>query len=122
MSVCSTTSQMSQMSINFRGEEKQLEESLDQVFRDLQSNLNQSHCSIRSILQSDEQDGDYSSVLDLCHDIDERILAMNTLFKELQVVLKQVSKPSDAEEKEIYKTTVERWKRLKAEQKNNERA
>lgn len=110
MSVSSCASMMSAMSVNFRGEEVELEKAVDSVFRDLQDNLNGTHCTMRSILQADEQDADYSDVLQMCLEIHTNIDAMNVLFKELQAVLKQVSKPQDDEEKEMYKAAMAAFK------------
>jgi hypothetical protein len=119
MSVSSTTSMMSSMSVSYKGEEVELSVAVDSVFKDLQTNLNNSHCDVRSILQCDEQDAEYKDILDLCFAVHTNIDAMSILFKDLQGVLKQVSKPQDSEEKEIYKNSMERYKRTKEEQKNN---
>ena len=106
-SVCSA---MSTMSVSFRGEEVELEKAVDKVFLDLQQNLNCSHSDMRSILMSDEQDAEYSTVVDLCLHIHNNIDGMVVLFKDLQSLLKQVSKPQDAEEKECYKAKMDKYK------------
>ena len=108
---------MSSMSVSMNGLEMELEPALDQVFMELQQNLNNSHCTVRSILQSEEQDCDYQAILDLCFEVHENIDGMAELFKNLNDVLKHVSKPDGDEEKALYKASMEKYKRVQAEAK-----
>lgn len=96
----SISSKMSMMSVSHRGDEVPLEEALDEIFRELQSNLNDTHCLMREIAMSEEQDNDFKEICKQCWDVESNIDGMHGLFKELKSVLKQVRGPIPAAEKQ----------------------
>ena len=96
----SLNSSMSNLSVSFRGNnEADLEQSLDIVFRELQENLNTTHCVVRSLAMSSEQDADYKEETKMSFQMNDCVDDMQTLFKELKTVVKQLvgKPPTDAD-------------------------
>lgn len=95
-----TSSVMSTMSVSVRGEEVILEKALDDVFQELQDNLNHMHCYVREICMGLDQDMDFKTEIEQTDNVNDNIELMSGLFKDLKSILKQISsKPQDDEEK-----------------------
>jgi len=119
----SQASQLSQMSVSYCGEEIDLESAITTCFRDIQTFLNDTECTLRTLAMLCDQDGDYKTCLEYNDHVEDSIDGMNDLFKELKSIMSQVSlKPQDAEEKEIYKKHKEERKAKKLEEKAQEKA
>ena len=101
MSVCS---QMSEMSISMHGEETNLVEAIDTVFRDLQQHLNSSQCNLRNLASCGERNDEFEVSHKYCVDIDDDISEMLNLFKDLKSIVLQIKlKPESPEEVEWLK-------------------
>lgn len=115
MSICSD---LSAMSISYRGNEVNLERQLDETIRGLQDHLNKLQSVFREIAMSSEQytgDGEDGEMLDLklsCRQVDvmkEHIVKMNNLFQDLMDMSDQlVYEPVSNDEKKYLKE----WKKL----------
>ena len=101
MSVCS---QMSEMSVSMHGDEVNLVEAIDTVFRDLQQHLNSSQCNLRNLAQCGERNDEFEVSHKYCCSIDDDLSEMLLLFKDLKSIVKQIKlKPESDEEKEWLK-------------------
>ena len=101
MSVCS---QMSEMSVLIGGEETNLVEAIDTVFRDLQQHLNSSQCNLRNLAQCGERSDEFEVSHKYCCSIDDDLSEMLLLFKDLKSIVKQIKlKPESPEEVEWLK-------------------
>lgn len=89
-SVCSN---MSDVSVTMDGQEYELEEAVDHIFQELQHYINQMHVEIRTITQWDLNDQDYDEVKPFFDNLCSHIKEGNSLFKDLQKVIKQVLPP-----------------------------
>jgi hypothetical protein len=99
------------MSVSFRGEECSLESALDLVFKELQSSLNNCHCDVRSFCMMEEQNESFKEICEKYAEVEDYILGMTNLFKELKAVCKQVRGPGvGPEQKLILKTITEKAK------------
>ena len=105
------------MSVSYFGEEKDLGEALDDVFKQLQSNLNDTHCKVRELAMCPEQDGDFYVMCDLVEDIEDYVGDMTGLMKELVKVVKQVrGNGKNVAEKAELKARAEKKKQRKMEE------
>ena len=101
MSVCS---QMSEMSISMHGDDVNLVEAVDTVFRDLQQHLNSSQCNLRNLAQCGERNDEFQVSHKYCCSIDDDLSEMLLLFKDLKSIVKQIKlKPESPEEVEWLK-------------------
>ena len=98
MSVASSSSSM--MSVSVFGEEMTLNNAMDQVFKEIQSRINNCHCSIREMSMMDDRNEPYIESLKIHCDVDEFITELGALFKELKSVSKQVLGKCPKEEKQ----------------------
>jgi hypothetical protein len=114
MSVCSNAT-----SIMLNGDEMDLSDAIDQVFKGLQSHLNDSQSSLRQLAILSEQDGDFKVAVELSDEINLDIDGMMALFKDLKSVCKQiVGKPISDEEKNWMKQHIEYLKQQKINMKS----
>ena len=86
-SICSA---MSDVSISYNGEEMELDEAIDHIFKELQTHINQTHCNIREITQWDLRGEDYDEVKVYFDDMVSHIKEGSALFKDLIGVIKQI--------------------------------
>jgi hypothetical protein len=89
--------------VSFRGSEMELDEALDQLYRSIQEQLNYSQCSIRQLACSSEQDDDFLEATKIHFELDDHVLSLLAMFKELQSVSKQCLGPCPKNLKEEYK-------------------
>jgi hypothetical protein len=100
-SVSSMASNMSERSVSVFGEEMPLDEAIDQIFKEIQSHINDMHCSIRELCQSEDRNDSYEEAIEFFDSIASHVKEGNTVFKELVKVCKQLlpKKPKDYVEK-----------------------
>ena len=114
----SISSMMSECSVSIRGEEVDLEQGIDQVFKDLQQNLNLCQCSLRSLCMCDDRGDSFQESHKYTTEIDDNISEMLLLFKDLKSICKQVKMvPKTDEEKQFVKIYELERKQEKAEAK-----
>lgn len=119
----SQSSQLSNISVSYYGEEMDLESAIDDAFRELQTHMNSTQQYLRSLAMLCDQDGDYKECLALNDHIEDSIDGVNDLFNELRKIVGQISlKPQDAEEKEIYREHKEARKKKKEDEKAEAKA
>jgi hypothetical protein len=110
----SVSSNCSGVSINFRGEEVDLSDALDSLFRELQSNLNNSQCSIRSLAMCDERNENFLEAAGYHFQIEDYVETLLSLFKELRQVSKDALGRPPPEYKKEYAEMVEKRKMEKS--------
>ena len=109
----SVNSCMSNMSVSINGQEIVLESALDDVFKNIQIVLNNTHCSTRECAMILDQDASFKDMVLKGDDIIDNIDEMTSLFKDLKSIIKQVIlKPEGAEEKDWLKSHVNERKML----------
>lgn len=110
----SLASNLSQMTVSVAGSEVPLEPYLDDVFNRLQQSLNNTHCSVRELVQLIERGDLFKELVESQFAIVEYIDDMAGLFKELKKVLPQIrGKPSNDDEKKILEAAKLRFKNRK---------
>jgi hypothetical protein len=114
-SVGSTTSTI----ISFRGSEMELDEALDALYSEIQQQLNHSQCSIRSLACCEERNDTFIEAVGIYHELDDHVLALLDMFKELQNVSKQCLGPVPKEHKDEYKKMTEDRKARKKKEKDD---
>ena len=118
-SICSA---MSEVSISLNGVEQSLEQAIDDTFKELQQNLNQSQCNLRNLATCEERGDEFQISHDICYRIHDNILEMKELFLDLNSIVKQIKlKPETPEEKNWMETYNEEKKREKEEDKKIKR-
>jgi hypothetical protein len=107
--------------VSFRGEEIELDEALRLLYIDLQGNLNNTQCSIRTLSLCEERDDTYLESLDIYHELIDYVDVLLELFVELKSVAKEClgvcPKEYKTQVKEIMDTRKEKIKREKEEKK-----
>ena len=76
--------------VSFRGEDEvDLDTCLNDLYSEIQQQLNYSQCSIRQLAACPEQDDDYLEAVKIYFQLDDYVESLVGLFKELQGVSKQ---------------------------------
>lgn len=119
MSQYSTGSNAS--SISFRGEEVDVSEALDELFKDIQEQLNYCHCAVRQLAQCDERADTFMEAAAYDFEIQDFVTTLVDLFKELKTVSKDVLGKPPTEYKDEYKATIEKRKKSKEDLKAQEK-
>ena len=106
--------------VSFRGDDEcSLDEALDQLYKEIQQNLNHSQCSIRQLAASSEQDDDYIIAVKIQFELDDYIIVLLDLFKELQQVSIQcLGKPPPGHKVEYKKMLDDRKEKMKKEKED----
>ena len=107
--------------VSFRGEDGvDLNECLDELYRDIQSNLNDSQCSVRTMARLKEDD-DFKDCVPIHFAVLNYVDTLTDLFNELKQVSKEVLGRPGKDDKDWYKKQCderkERIKKAKAEAK-----
>lgn len=114
-SIASTSSSM----VSFRGEDDvPIDEALDALFRDLQSNLNNCQCSVRELAMSEERADTYMEAVSHYHAITDYVDTLMDLFSELKDVSKQCLGACPPQYKSEFKSLCEKRKEEKKRQKD----
>jgi len=108
-------------SVSFRGEEMGVDEALDELFVELQQNLNSCQCSIRNLAQSEERSETFMEAVGYHFEILDYIDILQNLFSELRGVSKQVVGSCPKEYREEYKALQEKRKTDKKRMKEEEK-
>ena len=106
----SVSSNGSQMSVSYFGEEKDFDDMCDICFRDLQAYMNDIHCKVRQLAMIEEQDSDHLVAVDCYLQIQNGIDGISNLMKELKSVSKQVLGKPPPELKEQVKAKMDAYK------------
>ena len=114
----SASSNGSQMSVSYCGEEMDFDSMCNQCFKDLQAFLNDVHCKVRELSMIEEQDGDFMVAVDCYLQIQDGIDGISNLMKELKSVSKQVLGKPPTELKEQVKAKMDSYK-LEKKMKSN---
>ena len=104
-------------SVSFRGEEIDVSDALDMLFKDLQENLNHCHCSVRQLAQSEERADTFLEAAQFDFEIQDYVEGLTVLFKELKQVSKDVLGKPPPEYKNLYAIALEKRKADKLRQK-----
>ena len=104
-------------SVSFRGEEMDVSDALDLLFRDLQENLNHCHCSVRQLAQCEERADTFMEAAEFDFQIQNYVDELTVLFKELKQVSKDVLGKPPPEYKDEYKEALEKRKADKLREK-----
>lgn len=106
-SVCSTASQMSQMSVAFDGQSMSLEQAIDKGIGQLQGFLNGLQCQLRTLAMMDDLSEDpvedFKEMIGYTDKVDDAIDDMDLLFGELKDVTRQILGPCPKDCKLWYK-------------------
>jgi hypothetical protein len=97
-------------SIAFRGEEIDLSDALDLLFKDLQENLNHCHCAVRQLAQCEDRADTYLEAAEFDFQIQDFVDELSGLFKELKHVSKDVLGKPPPEYKNLYAIALEKRK------------
>ena len=125
-SVCSTTSQISQVSVAFEGTEMSLERAIDKGIIQLQDFLNGLQAHLRNLASlgdlSEDPVTDFQEMIKYTDATDDTIDDMEILFDELKSVNKQILGPCPKACKEWYKGHVTERKVAAAAEREKRKA
>jgi hypothetical protein len=96
--------------VSFRGEEIDVSDALDMLFKDLQENLNHCHCSVRQLAQCEERADTFLEAAQFDFEIQDYVEGLTVLFKELKQVSKDVLGKPPPEYKNLYAIALEKRK------------
>jgi hypothetical protein len=99
MSVCSNSSSI----VSFRGEEIDVNDALDTLFKDLQQKLNYCHSTVRTLVMSEDRDESYIETAAHVWEIEDYTDVLDELFGELRTVAKEILGKCPTDEKEEFK-------------------
>ena len=109
MSVCSNSSSI----VSFRGEEIDVNDALDTLFKDLQQKLNYCHSTVRTLVMSEDRDETYIETASHVWEIEDYTDVLDELFGELRTVAKEILGKCPADEKEEFKKISDKRKEEK---------
>lgn len=113
----SINSAMSSMSVSYMGKEVCFEEAIDDIFKQLQTHLNNTHCEVRQLAMLGDQDDDFKVACEYSDGILDNVDGMTTLFKELRSITLQVRGKCPKEDSEWFKEHEKTRKQVKAIEK-----
>lgn len=116
-SICSNAT-----TVSWRGEEIEIDVAIDELFRELQSNLNNTQCSLRELSMSEERADTYMEAAQHYFAIDDYVDVLLDLFTELKGVSRQCLGTCPKEHKEEYKKLVDDRKVAKKREKDEVKA
>jgi hypothetical protein len=89
----SNCSNQSNVSVSIWGEEMDLEVAVDKIFKQIQEHLNELHCQIRQLCQSEDRNDDYDEALEHYEAITLHTKEGVAVMKDLPKVMKQILPP-----------------------------
>jgi hypothetical protein len=98
----SVSSNGSQLSINYNGQEMDLEGMLDETVRGIQKYLNDLQMTLRNVAQSDDRGDDFQEIVELTDHIEDDVDDMIYLFGDLKDVAAQIRGKTPPDMKEWY--------------------
>lgn len=119
MSIASSC--MSEVSVNWNGEEVDLETAVDETFKLAQTYLNGIHCQIRDLAQVEERNECYMTALDMYLSMEKDINGIAEVFKDLKHCAKQVLGSVPKELKTEVAQRKEQWKAEQAAEKQRKK-
>lgn len=102
MSVLSTASTSQSVSV-FGVDDVDLDKATDQIFRELQGVLNDTHCAMRRLSQIEERNETFIEAVEIYHDVLDARDGFVALMLELKGVCKQILGPCPKDMKQEYK-------------------
>jgi uncharacterized protein YgfB (UPF0149 family) len=103
-SICST---MSNVTVSAFGEDVLLEDAVDDIFKQIQTHINELHIQIRQLCMTEDRNDSYEEAYEYYYEIIEHVKEANVIFKELPKVCKQILPPRP---KELPKTFEKEFK------------
>ena len=70
-----------------------LDEAIDDIFKQIQSHINDMHCSIRELCQSEDRNDSYEEAGEFYDAVASHVKEGNVVFKELVKVCRQLLPP-----------------------------
>jgi hypothetical protein len=108
--------------VSFRGnDEVDLDEALRELYSDLQSNLNSSQCTIRTLSLCEERSDTFIEAVCIYHELNDFIDVLMELFDELKDVSLQCLGPCPKEHKIEFKALVDARKEKKKKEKDDKK-
>lgn len=114
----SVSSSGSSISINYNGEDMDLEHMLDETVRGIQHYLNDLQMTLRNVAASDDRNDDFPEIVELTDRIENDVDDMIVLFEDLKTVATQIRGKTPPDMKEWYLD----HKLKRKEQKQKEKA
>ena len=97
----SIKSNMSDLSVVLNGEEVNIDDAINDTYREIQSHLNTTQSQLRNLAQVEERSETFRYSHELCTNIDYNIKQILELFKDLKSIVKQVKlRPADQSDKD----------------------
>lgn len=114
MSVSSKASNATSISVKYHGNDVDLLHAIDDIFHNVQDNLNHLHPFVRCLASVlEREDGDYHSLLDDQFLLLERLDEINNYFLDLKKVVKQCIKPETEDDKVYLRIKTKQYKENK---------
>ena len=108
--------------VSFRGDDDvDLDTALRELYQDLQNNLNQTQCSIRTLSLCEERSDTFLEAVDIKFQLDDFIDVLMELFDELKDVSKQCLGICPKEHRVEYKKLCDDRKEKKKKEKDNKK-
>ncbi len=98
----SVSSSGSSISINYNGQEMDLEQMLDETCKGIQHHLNDLQMQLRQVAQSDDRNDDFHEIIEFTDAIEDDIDEMIVLFEDLKSVAAQIRGKTPPDMKEWY--------------------
>lgn len=108
--IASVCSQMSDFSVSVNGEDMPLDQAVDNVFAQIQTAINQIHCDLRQMCQSEDRSDTYEESLEYHNSVKEHITEGCVMFKSLIAISKQLVLPKPKGWKDPKKVGIEQDK------------
>lgn len=114
----SVSSNGSSISINYNGQEMDMEGMLDETIRGIQHFLNDLQMTLRNVAASDDRNDDFPEIVELTDRIEDDVDNMILLFEDLKTVANQIRGKTPPDMKDWYLD----HKLKRKEQKQKEKA
>lgn len=107
----SVQSNSSNISVKYKGQERNIEDVLSECFNDIQDSVNNTEYNFRCMVLDYDQDNDFNNRCEMHFKLMEYFDNMTDLVKELRKVSKDVmGKPYTEEDKQFYKKAEQDYK------------
>ena len=98
----SISSNGSSISINYNGQEMNLEEMLDETVKGIQMHLNDLQLQLRQVAQSEDRNDDFEEIVEFTDAVEDDVNEMIFLFEDLKSVASQIRGPTPKDKKQWY--------------------
>ena len=113
----SISSNGSQISINYNGEEMDLEQMLDETVKGIQRHLNDLQLQLRNVAQSEDRNDSFEEIVEFTDAVQDDIDEMIYLFTDLKDVADQIRGKTPPDMKQWYLEHKLKRKELKQKEK-----